>query len=399
MNIIFVAHNCNISFIENELVSLINNPSISQLKIYTDFPIDNVNIAFHDKCIVTIYSRSNYPLLKIRKWPLIIREFFANLVWYIRNNRLRELNSILRDHLRKASVIFENGIGQTDVLYSYWAGSSAFILSSLKLHGLRNLFVTRLHGFDLYLDGSNKGHIPWRKFIFSKVNFLLPVSKFGEHYLLRNYPDLFAEKTRTSYLGINTEDPILNLINSDDGNLKLVSCGWVGNHKNLKGIFDSLKNESSIEWTHIGDGEHFEQLKQHVSTTNCLKVNLVGKKSQKELMSYYRNNPITCFISLSPNEGLPVSMMEAMAHGIPVVSTDVGGCSEIVNENTGVLLPKNYTDEDVRKAVYLCAQKFRTREARQKIQDFIKENFDAEKNYGKFVDFLKAENKKHHEKL
>jgi glycosyltransferase involved in cell wall biosynthesis len=92
-------------------------------------------------------------------------------------------------------------------------------------------------------------------------------------------------------------------------------------------------------------------------------------------------------------------MMEAMAHGIPVVSTDVGGCSEIVNENTGVLLPKNYTDEDVRKAVYLCAEKFSSREARQKIQDFIKENFDAEKNYRKFVDFLEKANKEHHEKL
>jgi glycosyltransferase involved in cell wall biosynthesis len=88
-------------------------------------------------------------------------------------------------------------------------------------------------------------------------------------------------------------------------------------------------------------------------------------------------------------------MMEAQAFGIPIVSTDVGGCSEIVTPETGVLLPKNYTDADVVNAVRYCAEKFSSPESRQRIQEFCKEKFSAEKNYKLFLDFLDEENQKH----
>jgi glycosyltransferase involved in cell wall biosynthesis len=84
-----------------------------------------------------------------------------------------------------------------------------------------------------------------------------------------------------------------------------------------------------------------------------------------------------------------------MAYGIPVVSSDVGGCAEIITPETGVLLPKHYTHEDVVNAVNICAEKFSSPEARKRIQEFIKANFDAELNYRKFLGFLKEENTKH----
>jgi ribose 5-phosphate isomerase RpiB len=46
-------------------------------------------------------------------------------------------------------------------------------------------------------------------------------------------------------------------------------------------------------------------------------------------------------------------------------------------------------------AVNICAEKFSSPEARKRIQEFIKANFDAQKNYQKFLDFLEEKNKKH----
>jgi len=43
----------------------------------------------------------------------------------------------------------------------------------------------------------------------------------------------------------------------------------------------------------------------------------------------------------SDNEGTPVSLIEAAAAGLPAVATDVGGVSEVVNEDTGILVPPN----------------------------------------------------------
>ena len=397
MNIIFTAHNCNLSFIENEIRYLLNHSGIENLKVYTDFPIEDAEIAVHDKIEVFLTGKVTSPMLRLNIFPLIIKEFMSHAFWYVRNNKWKEFTSILRNHLRKANFIYENGIEQKDILYSFWGGSGAFVLSALKQYGISNLALTRLHAFDIYEDGDNKDHIPWRNFIYSRLNKLITISKHGESYLKKKYS--FAEsKINTINLGIYLSDFQTSLAPVDG--IHVVSCSWVGKRKNLSGVCCALGMEKNMSWTHLGDGEDFDSLKEFcLSEQKNLKVKLPGRLTQEEIHNYYEGQAISCFISLSTNEGLPVSMMEAMAHGIPVVSADVGGCSEIVNENTGVLLPKNYTEEDVRKAVYLCSAKFSSREARQKIQDFIKENFDAEKNYEKFVDFLEQANNEHHEKL
>ncbi len=45
------------------------------------------------------------------------------------------------------------------------------------------------------------------------------------------------------------------------------------------------------------------------------------------------------FVLASNNEGLPVAVMEALALGLPIVATDVGGLSEMVDDTNGVLVP------------------------------------------------------------
>ena len=61
-------------------------------------------------------------------------------------------------------------------------------------------------------------------------------------------------------------------------------------------------------------------------------------KTNEEVMEYYKNNLVDLFVNMSESEGLPVSMMEAMSFGVPVIAPDVGGIKEIVDENSGWLL-------------------------------------------------------------
>jgi glycosyltransferase involved in cell wall biosynthesis len=392
MTIIFFAHDCNMTFIANELRFLLASEKVKEVKVYTDFPIEDEGIAFHDKCTVFIYGKIYQSALNMPFISIALNEVLGHFFWYLRRNKWTEVLITMRDHLKKATLIKENGIPDDAILYSYWAGSGAFIISCLKRFGIQNLSLSRLHAFDIYEGGDNHGHIPWRSFVLRQLDRLVTISGHGKCYLNKKYP-FTAEKTHTHRLGIAVHDEPLNQAPVNEW--KLVSCSWVGRRKNLTGVFDALQGLENTTWTHLGDGEDFEALKSYTQGNPCLKVQLPGRFTQKGLREYYAQEPTTCFISLSTNEGLPVSMMEAMAFGIPVVSTDVGGCAEIVTPETGVLLPKNYTNDDVVAAVKQCAEKFASTEARKHIQQFIRSNFDAGKNYQQFVDFLEQENKKH----
>ena len=44
------------------------------------------------------------------------------------------------------------------------------------------------------------------------------------------------------------------------------------------------------------------------------------------------------------HEGVPVSLMEAMAHGVPVISTSTGGIPELLHDGAGILVPPGDPD-------------------------------------------------------
>ena len=93
------------------------------------------------------------------------------------------------------------------------------------------------------------------------------------------------------------------------------------------------------------------------------------------------------FINLSSSEGIPVSIMEALSAGIPVVATNVGGTSEAVNSLTGFLIPADFNSADVALTItnYLNLEPAQQLQYRQNAYEFWKENFEAGKNYGDFL--------------
>ena len=90
-------------------------------------------------------------------------------------------------------------------------------------------------------------------------------------------------------------------------------------------------------------------------------------------------------VSVSESEGLPVSMMEAVAAGLPVLGTDVGGVREIVTPEAGVLLEKDFTPE----AFIAGAERlllWKDAERRATVKRFFAANFEETRNYTRFVD-------------
>jgi len=88
-----------------------------------------------------------------------------------------------------------------------------------------------------------------------------------------------------------------------------------------------------------GEGALRKSLQDQIDAA-CLShhVYLVGRFKRKELPSILR--AADAFVLPSLTEGFPLSIVEAMAYGLPIVATDVGGVPELIeNGVTGLLCP------------------------------------------------------------
>lgn len=267
--------------------------------------------------------------------------------------------------------------------YSYWFFDWNLSLSILKNRGIIKHNYTRAHGFDLYENNGKDNYLPLRKFCFQNTDKIISVSRKGEKYLKEIYSS-FYNKIICSYLG--TKDFGFNPVPGSDSVLHLVSCSNMIEVKRLHLIIDIIKFiDKPIQWTHFGDGILLDTIKQMAQQLPAkVKVDFKGRLTQNEIFEVYKTVPINFFINTSASEGIPVSIMEAISFGIPVIATDVGGTSEIVNNFTGSLIDKDFNSKLVADYISSSTLDFNT-DFRKKIKLFWHENFSATKNYSSFV--------------
>jgi glycosyltransferase involved in cell wall biosynthesis len=69
------------------------------------------------------------------------------------------------------------------------------------------------------------------------------------------------------------------------------------------------------------------------------RVRMLGTVPHAELLELYRDGQVDGVVLPSLYEGISVALMEAMAHGVPVVATRVGGVPELLQGGAGLLVP------------------------------------------------------------
>jgi colanic acid/amylovoran biosynthesis glycosyltransferase len=249
---------------------------------------------------------------------------------------------LLKHPIIKSLLSFKEENKNT-ILYFYWGLGTTLILPFLKNARYFKVIV-RFHGFDLYAERRNF-YLPFRTDMLKSIDFAIPISEDGKAYLQNRYPNLNL-KFKVFRLGVKKNGESFA---SSDGVLRIVTCSHVIALKRLEIVSQALKHvDFSVEWTHFGDGLLFDQLKMNVRKlpSNVL-VNLIGRVTNGEVLKFYSNHPVDLFVNVSSTEGVPVSIMEALAAGIPVYATNVGGTHEIVDKSNGKLLDKEITHTDL----------------------------------------------------
>ena len=123
-----------------------------------------------------------------------------------------------------------------------------------------------------------------------------------------------------------------------------MTCSSAASVKRLSLVTESLARSAasnpdrSWTWIHLGDGAEFIRRELSEAPPN-LEVELPGPVTRLEVFRCHRDRRPDVFVNLSSSEGVPLTIMEAMSMGTPVVATAAGGTGEIVDSEVGELLP------------------------------------------------------------
>ncbi|MDO5700862.1 MAG: sugar transferase [Bowdeniella nasicola] len=246
--------------------------------------------------------------------------------------RSLELWRLLREPLREAVG------GTPTVAYAYRLYVSAYVAAEFASAPWSNVVrtVARAHRYDVLERRSPLGYLPQRRYLCETLDAIYPVSAEGLQELRESWP-VYTQRFHLERLGVGPNPPTNRSLSVP---ATLLSVSTYLPVKRLPAIADVVahlvRHGCAVRWVHYGAGPDAEQ----EAFTDYLAgldlpadtVELRGYLAHTQLLEVYASGEPTLMVNLSASEGVPVSLMEACAAGLPIVATAVGGNPELVHD-------------------------------------------------------------------
>lgn len=281
---------------------------------------------------------------------------------------------------------------QPDHIHAHWAtypSTSALIMSQ----HIDRPFSFTAHAHDIYLDDQLMAEK------LEAAAFVSTISRFNRDYLRSRYVEAADARIEIVHCGV-PRGPRMPRRESRHQEPLIVS---VGRHDEVKGFPILLEacrqlQEQGVAFRCeiVGDGPMQKSLRRQIEKTGLQeRVKLLGALPSQQVEEKLREASLFVLASQRSREGnmdgIPVALMEAMASGVPVITTRVSGIPELVEDRvTGLLVPPadayalagaiRQLLEDARLQA-LCVEN-----AKRKVRD----EFDAETEGGKLHGIIRS---------
>jgi glycosyltransferase involved in cell wall biosynthesis len=265
-----------------------------------------------------------------------------------------------------------------DIIHShgYKEDILAFLLAKLlsvgrliaTLHGmpepLRNgqgssLKARLIHGLDYGILGR----------YFTRI---VPVSLEMKERLIREYR-FSAEKIRVIHNGIAPPPDGLYPGPSDGGSFHIGTVGRLVPVKDFDLFLEVAAHmkgsDEGVKFSILGDGplkEHLVRRARELGIEACVEF----LAARPDPFPYYRS--LHLFLNTSLHEGIPLTVLEAMACGLPVVAPRVGGIPEVIEDGRQGLLVEQRTPADFARS---CLEIIRSEGLRAAMGSSARERF------------------------
>lgn len=197
------------------------------------------------------------------------------------------------------------------------------------------------HGW-AFTDGISQNKQIFYKFLevalSSITKKIICVSEYDKQLAL-NVSSLLKNKLITIHNGITDIEGCYQKHKFSENTLKIVMISRFCPQKDPYTLINAVQ-ELNLEGLNIsldlyGYGEELDNVLQFIHKKNCKNIQYKGKiDNVAPILKRY-----DIYSLISNWEGLPIGIIEALRAGLPVIASDVGGCSELIIDN-GYLIPR-----------------------------------------------------------
>lgn len=297
------------------------------------------------KCETLCYPGAIMPRIKEKKIRALLVPFLLISMWI------------------KIKMIEKN----YDIVNAHWVIPQGIVQSYCS-----RPFIITGHGADV--TSLNHGIIKkLKKRALKKASFVTVVSSHLRQILHEQYQ---IEGVKVQPMGVRAKEFIPgNRIENYFGqqNRKVVLyVGRLAEKKGVKYLIDAMK-EVDAKLVIVGDGPLKEELEQQAAQVDR-DIVFMGKRNHDELKTIFASADAFAAPSITAKdgdeEGVPVSIIEAMASGVPVLSTKSGGIADLIkNEVNGIMVKeKDSKSIAVNLSRILCEPELAHRLSRNALQ-------------------------------
>jgi len=265
--------------------------------------------------------------------------------------------------------------------------SSWVALVAARLLGIP--FSITLHGSDLLLHGT------YMDMKLTECAFCVTISEFNRTHILAHYPGVDPDRVRVQRLGVPIPPTNMTKIQPAVASAVrplLLSVGRLHSVKNhaflLQGCY--LLRECGIEFQCFiaGDGPERCKLEFLIAKLRLGDiVTLLGHLPRERVQHFYDLADLVVLTSRS--EGIPLVLMEAMAHGKIVLAPAITGIPELVIDGkTGFLYRPEALEDFVWRLEQICKSLGALDPVRRAAREHVMEHFQLRKNLQSFGDFF-----------
>lgn len=267
----------------------------------------------------------------------------AGLLWDARGsaNALLGVLGVFAKSVWNGQRVRGRGVAHVHAHYATHPAAAAYVMSRVRLPGQPELpYSLTLHAHDIFIRPRGLA----RKL--RSAAFVRCISEFNVRFLSERYPDLAPERFRVIHCGIEPDRYARRPAPGAPGRDRTAVLLCIAAHRPYKGLTHLIEavrllvaGGEDVRCDVIGEGVLRPQLERQIEAAGLgARFRLVGTRTQAEVAEALSGCDVFVLPSVvAPDgqmEGIPVSLMEALAAGVPTVATRTSGIPELVIDGT-----------------------------------------------------------------